>query len=152
MDRPSGRARLGAPDRGEFREAAAAVEKVTVGLKLTMLFQRSPPLIRRLPIHFCFAAVRPRHQTYAPENIKGERVNLIEPVGCYDRAQGRDVTWAKAKIAFFSVSCSAAIFLFCIISGVSRASRRRRSLSAASRCECQEAKRRDPRSDPAAGE
>ena len=41
MDRPSGRARLGAPDRGEFREAAAAVEKVTVGLKLTMLFQRS---------------------------------------------------------------------------------------------------------------
>ena len=145
MDRPSGQARLGAPDRGEFREAAGAVEKVTVGLKLT---QRSPPLIRQLPIHFCFAAL----SNLCVPNIKGERINLIEPVGCYNRAQGRDVTWAKAKIAFFSVSCSAAIFLFCIISGVSRASRRRRSLSAASRCECQEAKRRDPRSDPAAGE
>jgi hypothetical protein len=44
VDRPSGQAGLGAPDRGEFREAAGAVEKVTVGLKLTMLFQRSPPL------------------------------------------------------------------------------------------------------------
>jgi len=59
VDRPSGQARLGAPDRGEFREAAGAVEKVTVSLKLTMLYQRSPPLIRQCQSIFVLLPLGP---------------------------------------------------------------------------------------------